>query len=1073
VAMGRSGLPRALLAASALAAAGWLLARARQRRRSRDTERTRRKRIFLSRAGHAYGYGRSAGGHVERWRPDELPQLVQPAESERASENERVVYLDYAGAALPLASQLQALARHASATVLANPHSSGPAASATAAQMEHARALVLAHFCGSHAPDWECVWTSGTTAALRLVAEVFPFGEGSTLILPESCHTSVMGMRGPAGAKGALCLCAGSSRDYAELAAKGAPTSARASHLQVLVRHSLAVVTAECNLTGDRTDSASIAHSLSRVSAGKDALPGTSSTRWWVLVDGAKAAATGELDMPSTGAAFCAVSFYKMFGVPTGLGALLVRRDALRLLRKDLSHAYFGGGAVAAALPRPIRSSWDVVQQSHPSASALSSSSATANTTIVRPAEQPGGAASSSALGPARFFNPPKVQVAEALVDGTLHFLGISWLQHGFEELRRVGGSRAVARHAGVLAEELVARLASLRHATGVPVVEIYGNWKGRGRDHKATTEGVFSAPSRLSGPTVAFNVLRYDGSYVGYAEVGKLASLNRPPIQLRTGCCCNPGGCQALLNMTEADVLAAVAAGKQCGDHLDLLNGRPTGVVRASLGKDSTWEDVDHLVCFIEKTFVLVPADRAARAKLARDAMRYTHSITHEPDVTFARPLVADLSHGVLHGPSVQDSEERQSSAIPSPSLFRLTAIYVHPIKSCGGMRVSRWPLDCSNGRLLYDREWALAGPSGVLLRSTAYPRIALIRPTVDLDQMVLRVSAPGLSDLEISLRQAMHRPEGSVVSPNGGEHSEGTDESSDAIANEHSDGTHVSDDQSNGQGPSLQPMQAGMDEEPLTLCGEECYGWAVGDVETNKWFEQAVGVPCRLVRAADGRRSVIATTRTRRRASSDELARGGGEPSGSIGFANDAPLLLVSQTAVDTLNGELLRSGEKAVAAASFRPNMVVEPLGGTLNLPLNPGHGPEDGWNALRLTSPRSVEAPIELRVVGLCARCSMVELDPSSGTRHGSVLRTLASYRRSKAQINFGIFCELVRHADSRLEDHAIAQSVGIASTRMAKAVTERLEDLTEVGALDQGCLFVDVGALVDPILSPAA
>jgi hypothetical protein len=37
--------------------------------------------------------------------------------------------------------------------------------------------------------------------------------------------------------------------------------------------------------------------------------------------------------------------------------------------------------------------------------------------------------------------------------------------------------------------------------------------------------------------------------------------------------------------------------------------------------------------------------------------------------------------------------------------------------------------------------------------------------------------------------------------------------------------------------------------------------------------------------------------------------------------------------------------------------------------------------------------------------------MVELDPSSGARHGSVLRTLASYRRSHAKIDFGVFCEV--------------------------------------------------------------
>ena len=41
-----------------------------------------------------------------------------------------------------------------------------------------------------------------------------------------------------------------------------------------------------------------------------------------------------------------ALSFYKIFGFPSGLGALLVRRRTLPLLRKH----YFGGGAVAASI---------------------------------------------------------------------------------------------------------------------------------------------------------------------------------------------------------------------------------------------------------------------------------------------------------------------------------------------------------------------------------------------------------------------------------------------------------------------------------------------------------------------------------------------------------------------------------------------------------------------------------------------------------------------------------------------------------------------------------------------------
>jgi hypothetical protein len=40
------------------------------------------------------------------------------------------------------------------------------------------------------------------------------------------------------------------------------------------------------------------------------------------------------------------LSYYKIFGYPTGLGALIARKDALPLLRKR----YFGGGTVTISV---------------------------------------------------------------------------------------------------------------------------------------------------------------------------------------------------------------------------------------------------------------------------------------------------------------------------------------------------------------------------------------------------------------------------------------------------------------------------------------------------------------------------------------------------------------------------------------------------------------------------------------------------------------------------------------------------------------------------------------------------
>ena len=65
---------------------------------------------------------------------------------------------------------------------------------------------------------------------------------------------------------------------------------------------------------------------------------------WLVVLDAAAYVGTNHLDLSRYRADFVTLSFYKMFGYPTGLGALLVRRDRAGLL----CGRYFGGGTVNA-----------------------------------------------------------------------------------------------------------------------------------------------------------------------------------------------------------------------------------------------------------------------------------------------------------------------------------------------------------------------------------------------------------------------------------------------------------------------------------------------------------------------------------------------------------------------------------------------------------------------------------------------------------------------------------------------------------------------------------------------------
>ncbi len=66
------------------------------------------------------------------------------------------------------------------------------------------------------------------------------------------------------------------------------------------------------------------------------------SNRYLVVLDAAAFIPTHALDLSVTKPDFVPISFYKLFGYPSGLGALLVRREAAAALTKF----YFGGGSV-------------------------------------------------------------------------------------------------------------------------------------------------------------------------------------------------------------------------------------------------------------------------------------------------------------------------------------------------------------------------------------------------------------------------------------------------------------------------------------------------------------------------------------------------------------------------------------------------------------------------------------------------------------------------------------------------------------------------------------------------------
>jgi molybdenum cofactor sulfurtransferase len=320
------------------------------------------------------------------------------------------VYLDYTGGSLYADSQVEEHHRLLRERVFGNPHSFNPTSSASTVLVEEARAAVLRWF-GASEDEWECVFTANATGALRLVGEAYPFGPGDRFLLTFDNHNSVNGIREFARTKGALTA-------YVPLEA---PDLRVADGLleRYLERadpaaHNLFAYPGQSNFSG-------VKHPLEWIALAQE-------RGWDVVVDGAAFVPTSRLDLSVWTPDFVPVSFYKMFGYPTGLGALLARRESLERLERP----WFSGGTVVAANVQG-----DMMLPLH---------------------------------GHAHFE------------DGTVDYLGIPAVAIGLRHLERIGID-LIAQRVESLGSWLLAALGALRHSDGSPAARVYGptTWDRRG----------------------------------------------------------------------------------------------------------------------------------------------------------------------------------------------------------------------------------------------------------------------------------------------------------------------------------------------------------------------------------------------------------------------------------------------------------------------------------------------------------------------------------------------------------------------------------------------------------------
>jgi selenocysteine lyase/cysteine desulfurase len=327
-------------------------------------------------------------------------------------------YLDYTGAGLAADAQLRAHVERLRSDCFGNPHSDSPASTASTRLVEQARSAVLGYF-NAPADEYAVIFTPNATGACRLVGEAYQFQPRSRLVLTADNHNSVIGLREFARARGAVTryirLSPGDLRisDEDAATALGHGGGSRGAGGGRRRRRGLFAYPAQSNFSGVHHPLAWVARAQA---AGYD-----------VLLDAAAFVPTNRLDLSLVKPEFVAVSWYKVFGYPTGIGCLVARRDALARLRRP----WFSGGTI-----------WGVSLQG----------------------------------GWHRL-----VDDETAFEDGTLNFLGIPDVVTGLAWISDIGIDLIHLR-VGCLTAWLLDRLAGLKHHNGAPMTRIYGPRAGGAR---------------------------------------------------------------------------------------------------------------------------------------------------------------------------------------------------------------------------------------------------------------------------------------------------------------------------------------------------------------------------------------------------------------------------------------------------------------------------------------------------------------------------------------------------------------------------------------------------------------
>lgn len=328
---------------------------------------------------------------AEKLREQEFPRLKD------------LTYVDYTGGGQAPDNVIDAYAQLLKTVPLGNPHSVSNSSSNSTRLVEITRKelLDLVNAQG----QYSLIFTQNSSQALRILAETLPWDANTSFIVSEDNHNSVHGMRSQAQKAGAKIRYWRTGDDLRlENNLEDIIADEREGNAE---RRITVAFPAQSNFNG-------VKHPLAAVQEAKD-LGAT------VILDTAAYLPTNALDLQKTPADAIVMSLYKILGLPTGVGALIVRNELLEKLQKR----GFAGGTVKF-----------VTEQGH----------------ALRDGH-------------------------ERFEDGTLNYGGIPMVSPGLRFIESLGGIGAIHQHVQKLTAQALDDLNSIEN------VEIYGprTMNGRG----------------------------------------------------------------------------------------------------------------------------------------------------------------------------------------------------------------------------------------------------------------------------------------------------------------------------------------------------------------------------------------------------------------------------------------------------------------------------------------------------------------------------------------------------------------------------------------------------------------